>query len=134
MIRRPPRSTLFPYTTLFRSPAVVPLVVVEDHLVRQASCCEGEAFPEVATGEAGALEGHGRLLREIREGHRVPPLLRAGPDGGEEHHRRRAGHKPPALERRRRRERIRRRRREPAGPSECRRYPQSCRRGRPRPG
>src|SRR2546422_6517809 len=56
MIRRPPRSTLFPYTTLFRSPAVVPLVVVEDHLDRQASCCEGEAFPEVATGEAGALE------------------------------------------------------------------------------
>src|SRR2546430_11642303 len=25
MIRRPPRSTLFPYTTLFRSPSVVPL-------------------------------------------------------------------------------------------------------------
>src|SRR2546425_7272339 len=25
MIRRPPRSTLFPYTTLFRSPASVPL-------------------------------------------------------------------------------------------------------------
>src|SRR2546426_6640881 len=25
MIRRPPRSTLFPYTTLFRSPAVAPL-------------------------------------------------------------------------------------------------------------
>src|SRR2546427_4366731 len=24
MIRRPPRSTLFPYTTLFRSPGVVP--------------------------------------------------------------------------------------------------------------
>src|SRR3712207_8146707 len=24
MIRRPPRSTLFPYTTLFRSPQVVP--------------------------------------------------------------------------------------------------------------
>src|SRR2546422_6510582 len=24
MIRRPPRSTLFPYTTLFRSPTVVP--------------------------------------------------------------------------------------------------------------
>src|SRR2546428_3920547 len=28
MIRRPPRSTLFPYTTLFRSPAFVRL---EDH-------------------------------------------------------------------------------------------------------
>src|SRR2546426_8364707 len=26
MIRRPPRSTLFPYTTLFRSAAAVPLV------------------------------------------------------------------------------------------------------------
>src|SRR2546430_12031819 len=25
MIRRPPRSTLFPYTTLFRSPSVCPL-------------------------------------------------------------------------------------------------------------
>src|ERR1039458_3168825 len=27
MIRRPPRSTLFPYTTLFRSPGEVPLGV-----------------------------------------------------------------------------------------------------------
>src|SRR2546422_9408954 len=26
MIRRPPRSTLFPYTTLFRSPAVIALL------------------------------------------------------------------------------------------------------------
>src|SRR5256885_6049079 len=25
MIRRPPRSTLFPYTTLFRSPSLVPV-------------------------------------------------------------------------------------------------------------
>src|SRR3712207_6854140 len=28
MIRRPPRSTLFPYTTLFRSPALVALLSV----------------------------------------------------------------------------------------------------------
>src|SRR3712207_8531574 len=28
MIRRPPRSTLFPYTTLFRSPLVVHLIPV----------------------------------------------------------------------------------------------------------
>src|SRR4030095_3513890 len=28
MIRRPPRSTLFPYTTLFRSPAPPPLMAV----------------------------------------------------------------------------------------------------------
>src|SRR5256885_17263644 len=26
MIRRPPRSTLFPYTTLFRSPKLMPIV------------------------------------------------------------------------------------------------------------
>src|SRR2546430_15829367 len=31
MIRRPPRSTLFPYTTLFRSPAVVVGAVVRQH-------------------------------------------------------------------------------------------------------
>src|SRR3712207_6860187 len=29
MIRRPPRSTLFPYTTLFRSPLLVGLVLVD---------------------------------------------------------------------------------------------------------
>src|SRR2546430_11309933 len=28
MIRRPPRSTLFPYTTLFRSPNVAPPLIV----------------------------------------------------------------------------------------------------------
>src|SRR3712207_7005690 len=30
MIRRPPRSTLFPYTTLFRSPRPVPLPVPQN--------------------------------------------------------------------------------------------------------
>src|SRR3990172_7113900 len=35
MIRRPPRSTLFPYTPLFRSPVAVPLESLdEDALVR----------------------------------------------------------------------------------------------------
>src|SRR5260370_14363528 len=32
MIRRPPRSTLFPYTTLFRSELVVPLLM-QDRLI-----------------------------------------------------------------------------------------------------
>src|SRR5438552_7457711 len=32
MIRRPPRSTLFPYTTLFRSTPDGMVVVVRDHL------------------------------------------------------------------------------------------------------
>src|SRR5256886_7695155 len=39
MIRRPPRSTLFPYTTLFRSPSWRP---------------ENSSLPETATGAAGA--------------------------------------------------------------------------------
>src|SRR5438132_9606175 len=37
MIRRPPRSTLFPYTTLFRSPGV-PRIAVHGLLTRGALC------------------------------------------------------------------------------------------------
>src|SRR3712207_9023182 len=33
MIRRPPRSTLFPYTTLFRSPTVIGPCVTRAHCV-----------------------------------------------------------------------------------------------------
>src|SRR5689334_24074138 len=36
MIRRPPRSTLFPYTTLFRSPATSGIGLNEDGLVSDA--------------------------------------------------------------------------------------------------
>src|SRR2546422_6335147 len=36
MIRRPPRSTLFPYTTLFRSPADVGLLLLELRLLGAA--------------------------------------------------------------------------------------------------
>src|SRR2546429_2516566 len=35
MIRRPPRSTLFPYTTLFRSLAVIPRHATQDFVNRQ---------------------------------------------------------------------------------------------------
>src|SRR2546427_7298241 len=41
MIRRPPRSTLFPYTTLFRSPAVV-LVVRDPRKLGTAAAREGD--------------------------------------------------------------------------------------------
>src|SRR5256885_12153721 len=37
MIRRPPRSTLFPYTTLFRSLAIVHAANVADGAVRAAT-------------------------------------------------------------------------------------------------
>src|SRR2546430_15148976 len=57
MIRRPPRSTLFPYTTLFRSHPVV---------VRHA-----QHFADVpAVGDAVAMRDH-RALRERRRARRV---------------------------------------------------------------
>src|SRR5260370_26662378 len=34
MIRRPPRSTLFPYTTLFRSVSIMPTIYGEDAVLR----------------------------------------------------------------------------------------------------
>src|SRR2546423_12011598 len=48
MIRRPPRSTLFPYTTLFRSPTVVEdfsrpfpqLITIADRIVDHAAAAE----------------------------------------------------------------------------------------------
>src|SRR2546426_6822370 len=37
MIRRPPRSTLFPYTTLFRSPALLAMLQDPEPQVRQVA-------------------------------------------------------------------------------------------------
>src|SRR5688572_31872691 len=58
MIRRPPRSTLFPYTTLFRSDRVRTLVVhdaVREHLARA-----GADHPAV-----GAKRADSRLRNEV---------------------------------------------------------------------
>src|SRR2546425_8942202 len=41
MIRRPPRSTLFPYTTLFRSPEAPPRAVVPDDVVLEVDPTHG---------------------------------------------------------------------------------------------
>src|SRR2546425_12688331 len=46
MIRRPPRSTLFPYTTLFRSLREAE-VIVHDRLVPEALLDEGAAGAEI---------------------------------------------------------------------------------------
>src|SRR5256885_10895682 len=54
MIRRPPRSTLFPYTTLFRSPAF-----------------EGDAEMLIvpgAAGEIGVLARHAPLVAMLKAG------------------------------------------------------------------
>src|SRR2546426_5944591 len=46
MIRRPPRSTLFPYTTLFRSRAVEPLVQARQQVHREHRDREPALEPE----------------------------------------------------------------------------------------
>src|SRR5260370_28105606 len=54
MIRRPPRSTLFPYTTLFRSVVVVdPAKIRQLQMSRQRSCFASHAFHHVAVAKDG---------------------------------------------------------------------------------
>src|SRR3712207_8052861 len=78
MIRRPPRSTLFPYTTLFRSP---------DDLVEQLALAAGQQFgrDRLADGphRGGALELQARLKRPRQLPHLLEPpvaLLRTHRD------------------------------------------------------
>src|SRR3989454_12363924 len=72
MIRRPPRSTLFPYTTLFRSPVMIARMTAQ----RQGSnpngpppgptqCHDITVYPAVGLA-GGACEGYGMLL-DIRD-------------------------------------------------------------------
>src|SRR5258707_3460578 len=67
MIRRPPRSTLFPYTTLFRSLQGLPLmaIVAEDYQFDLFTFDEVEEFPGaraelllVVVGGPGRSEEH----------------------------------------------------------------------------
>src|SRR2546427_7196514 len=60
MIRRPPRSTLFPYTTLFRSP------------LRTSTCCARPPTESISTTQGRPAvvspgEGAGRSLVRQRE-------------------------------------------------------------------
>src|SRR2546429_5473693 len=51
MIRRPPRSTLFPYTTLFRSPGVYDPVALEHGLRLVAGDTHGRAVAHAGADE-----------------------------------------------------------------------------------
>src|SRR3712207_8502794 len=70
MIRRPPRSTLFPYTTLFRSAGAG-----MDH--RQAGAALRGAGPQDPQGPV-ARRGACRLSDQLHPGpHRPPPAARS---------------------------------------------------------
>src|SRR3712207_6914082 len=64
MIRRPPRSTLFPYTTLFRSrpgerPEPAGLPAVRPAPVRPRRCAAGPVVDEPGAGARAVCRCHG---------------------------------------------------------------------------
>src|SRR2546425_10534848 len=95
MIRRPPRSTLFPYTTLFRSrrrpsdrvlhlPATdaakgAPRADPDGHLREDGRILEA---PAREAGDTGGRPAEGRV--EARTGGRGRPLIAGGPRRSEE--------------------------------------------------
>ena len=71
MIRRPPRSTLFPYTTLFRSLSVVDLcdkiIVLRDgRIVKETTPGETDVY-QIASWMVGRNVDTGSRSRESRE-------------------------------------------------------------------
>src|SRR3989441_5348204 len=64
MIRRPPRSTLFPYTTLFRSPMRVSAALVAALLL--GACATVSSKPELAaSSHAKRSEEHTSELQSL---------------------------------------------------------------------
>src|SRR3712207_9072074 len=76
MIRRPPRSTLFPYTTLFRS-----RIEAEEHRDEHRRAAE-RARPD---GDPEHLRGDELLRVDRRRQDRVVGALELGLDEGAEH-------------------------------------------------
>src|SRR3989449_2632032 len=77
MIRRPPRSTLFPYTTLFRSNA-------GDDFLRLVTPCWGRPLPfaRLPAAPHGVLDEPGPQLVEVGRRETLP-AERVSPLGGE---------------------------------------------------
>src|SRR2546425_8637457 len=62
MIRRPPRSTLFPYTTLFRSPLCAKCGAPTAWPVARCRECAGRRIPFASARAALAYEGDVRVF------------------------------------------------------------------------
>src|SRR5689334_10049461 len=72
MIRRPPRSTLFPYTTLFRSPKHKPYFVVLNSLAQYNQAAGGQ--PPVFQESEGFSSLHGAYFADQTiDGSQKPP-------------------------------------------------------------
>src|SRR3989449_5662900 len=70
MIRRPPRSTLFPYTTLFRSPDLLEPVSVEIELLD----LERGAAPQLAFGQREVAPDRLPEMREVQPSEHAVPV------------------------------------------------------------
>src|SRR3712207_7559319 len=60
MIRRPPRSTLFPYTTLFRSPRAAQTLAEDDPAWKEAETAARKVYDEIKAD----ISKFDRLARE----------------------------------------------------------------------
>src|SRR2546430_5306422 len=69
MIRRPPRSTLFPYTTLFRSPQAPNNVAAQGRAFHSSNIFGPPALPAHVQGKNEKALGHiGKLVSPIARG------------------------------------------------------------------
>src|SRR3712207_7746045 len=71
MIRRPPRSTLFPYTTLFRSMVddeeILELVEMEVRELLSSQGFDGDDAPVVRVSGLKALEGDPEWVKSVED-------------------------------------------------------------------
>src|SRR5256885_7760853 len=73
MIRRPPRSTLFPYTTLFRSEGIQHIALLTDNLLDSIDQLQMAGIPLLTAPNdiyyqnlEGRLPGHGQPVGELQ--------------------------------------------------------------------
>src|SRR5256885_2849718 len=72
MIRRPPRSTLFPYTTLFRSPLCLRRPAPPQHAVKQ-HCRDAEANGAVGEIECRPMPRGKVKIKKVYDGAETHP-------------------------------------------------------------